>query len=99
MKVIITYEELAHAMPISFTVLKGRTIVLSCTGFIYSNRHSHFVILSDNNNRIVFDALGIDAQKFVQEITGEYDMGSWPESSTLDKLGKVLEALKCFHEL
>lgn len=99
MKVIVTYKELVHKAPISFTILKGRTLMLSCTGYICLHGDNNFIAMSNYNNNIVFRTLHLDAKEFVWEITGENCMGSWPESSTPDKLEKVLEALKCFHEL
>lgn len=98
MRVIVTYKVLAHGKPVNFTVLEDRTSILSCTGLIYSRGRRNFISLQYNNNSAVFDALGLNAKEFVWEITGEHCEGSWPESSTLDKLGKVLEALECFDE-
>lgn len=98
MKVIVTYKALAHGKPINFTVLKDRTSILSYTGLIYSRGSSNFISMPNNNNSAIFDVLGLNAQEFVWKITGEHCVGSWPESSTLDKLGKVLEALECFDE-
>lgn len=99
MKVIVTYKALAHGKSVNFTVLKDRASILSCTGFIYSCGHINFISMQNNNNSAVFDALGLNAKEFVWEITGEHCEGSWPESSTLDKLAKVLETLKCFSEI
>ena len=44
-------------------------------------------------NRLIFDKLGIDAEKFIADIVGYTGTGQWPEVKTIDDLKKVIKAL------
>lgn len=44
-------------------------------------------------NRLIFDKLGIDAEKFIADIVGYTCIGQWPEVKTIDDLKKVIKAL------
>lgn len=59
----------------------------------HSERGGYYVEIRDECNYIIFAKLGISAENFVQDLVGYPPEGSWPETRTLEELGKVLDAL------
>lgn len=85
-----SWEELSIISSVTFNIPESSSYEYSIVKTGPNGYHCH---TENNSNRVIFDILGLNAERFVKDVVGYTCVGSWPEVKTLDDLKKVIKAL------